>query len=107
MTVLLVAGAACSKADKEVILATTTSTQDSGLLDVLVPQFEKKTGYQVKVIAVGTGQALAMAKEGNADVVLVHAPAAEKEAVAQGYCVDRRLVIHNDFIIMGPPSDPA
>ncbi|MEW5934778.1 MAG: substrate-binding domain-containing protein [Bacillota bacterium] len=107
VAVLLVAGAACSKVDKEVILATTTSTQDSGLLDVLVPQFEKKTGYQVKVIAVGTGQALAMAKEGNADVVLVHAPAAEKEAVAQGYCVDRRLVMHNDFIIVGPPSDPA
>ncbi|MDI6894664.1 MAG: substrate-binding domain-containing protein [Bacillota bacterium] len=107
MLVLLVAGVACSQPRKEVILATTTSTQDSGLLDVLVPRFEEKTGYKVKVIAVGTGQALTMAKQGNADVVLAHAPAAEKEVVVQGYCVDRRLVMHNDFIIVGPPSDPA
>jgi len=107
LILLLLAGVACSQPDREVILATTTSTQDSGLLDVLVPRFEEKTGYRVKVIAVGTGQALAMAKEGNADVVLVHAPQAEKQAVAEGYCVDRRLVMHNDFIIVGPPSDPA
>jgi len=107
LLVLVLVGAACSRPEREVILATTTSTQDSGLLDVLVPRFEEKTGYKVKVIAVGTGQALAMAREGNADVVLVHAPAAEKEAVAQGYCVDRRLVMHNDFVIVGPPSDPA
>ena len=100
-------GAGCSKQDKEVILATTTSTQDSGLLDVLVPRFEGQTGYKVKVIDVGTGQALAMASKGEADVVLCHAPAAEKEKVAAGDCVDRRLVMHNDFIIVGPPSDPA
>lgn len=102
-----VAAGACSRPNREVILATTTSTQDSGLLDVLVPRFEEETGFRVKVVAVGTGQALAMAKQGNADVVLVHAPQAEREAVAQGYCVDRRLVMHNDFVIVGPPSDPA
>lgn len=100
-------GSGCSKPDKEVVLATTTSTNDSGLLDVLVPKFEEKSGYKVKVIAVGTGQALAMAAKGEPDVVLVHAPAAEKEAVAAGHCVDRRLVMHNDFIVVGPPADPA
>jgi tungstate transport system substrate-binding protein len=92
---------------KDLILATTTSTQDSGLLDVLVPMFEQQTGYVVKTVAVGTGAALQMGQEGNADVLLVHAPAAEKPLVEQGYVNDRRLVMHNDFIIVGPSSDPA
>jgi tungstate transport system substrate-binding protein len=92
---------------KAVILATTTSTQDSGLLDVLIPIFEKKTGYFVKTIAVGSGQAMAMGQKGEADVLLVHSPAAEQKFVAEGYGINRRLVMHNDFIIVGPSGDPA
>ena len=94
-------------AKRSVILATTTSTQDSGLLDVLIPLFEKKTGYFVKTIAVGSGQAMAMGAKGEADVLLVHSPAAEKKFMADGNGVERRIVMHNDFIIVGPPSDPA
>jgi tungstate transport system substrate-binding protein len=92
---------------KTIILATTTSTQDSGLLDVLIPVFEKKTGYFVKTIAVGSGQAMAMGQKGEADVLLVHSPAAEKKFVAEGFGVNRRLIMHNDFIVLGPPEDPA
>jgi tungstate transport system substrate-binding protein len=92
---------------KTVILSTTTSTQDSGLLDVLIPIFEKNTGYFVKTIAVGSGQAMAMGQKGEADVLLVHSPAAEKKFVAEGYGVNRRLIMHNDYIIVGPPADPA
>lgn len=92
---------------KDIIVATTTSTQDSGLLDVLVPAFEEETRYNVKVIAVGTGQALAMGERGDADVLLVHAPASEKMLVDSGAGINRRLVMHNDFIILGPESDPA
>ncbi|MBZ0169445.1 tungsten ABC transporter substrate-binding protein [Candidatus Methylomirabilis lanthanidiphila] len=94
-------------ASKTVILATTTSTQDSGLLDVLVPLFEKRTGYLVKTISVGTGQALALGGRGEADVVLVHAPEAEKRYVADGTLINRQLVMHNDFIVVGPKEDPA
>ncbi|HRT97900.1 MAG TPA: substrate-binding domain-containing protein [Planctomycetota bacterium] len=94
-------------AQRGVILATTTSTQDSGLLDVLIPMFEKKTGSFVKTIAVGSGQAMAMGARGEADVLLVHSPAAEKKFMADGDGVERRLVMHNDFIIVGPPADPA
>src|SRR4029077_4852535 len=90
-----------------VILSTTTSTQDSGLLDVLVPLFEQKTGYTIKTIAVGSGQALALAARGEADVVLAHAPALEKKYVADGKMLDRRLVMYNDFVIIGPAEDPA
>ncbi len=93
--------------EKTIILATTTSTQDSGLLDVLLPIFEKKTAYFVKTIAVGSGQAMAMGQKGEADVLLVHSPDAEKKFVAEGYGINRRLVMHNDFIIVGPPDDPA
>ncbi|MBE3585352.1 MAG: extracellular solute-binding protein [Thermoanaerobacter sp.] len=93
--------------NRDVILATTTSTQDSGLLDVLIPEFEKKTGYKVKTIAVGTGQALEMGKKGEADVLLVHAPKAEKELVDSGVGINYRLVMHNDFIVVGPENDPA
>jgi tungstate transport system substrate-binding protein len=92
---------------KNLILATTTSTQDTGLLDVLNPIFEKKTGFFVKTIAVGSGQAMAMGAKGEADVLLVHSPAAEKKFMAEGNGVNRKLVMHNDFIIVGPPSDPA
>jgi tungstate transport system substrate-binding protein len=98
---------AAQPAQKNVILATTTSTQDSGLLDVLLPIFEKKTGYFVKTIAVGSGQAMAMGAKGEADVLLVHSPAAEKKFMADGNGVERRLVMHNDYIILGPPADPA
>ena len=90
-----------------VILSTTTSTQDSGLLDVLVPMFERQTGYTVKTIAVGTGQALALAARGEADVVLAHAPALERKYVEDGTMLDRRLVMYNDFVIIGPSDDPA
>ena len=93
--------------DKNVILSTTTSTQDSGLLDVLVPLFEKQTGYSVKTISVGTGQALALAAKGDADVALVHAPSLEKKYVADGKLLNRRLVMYNDFVIIGPKEDPA
>ena len=91
----------------DIILATTTSTQDLGLLDELIPIFEKETGYVVKTIAVGTGKALTMGREGNADVLLVHAPSAEKEFMDGGYGEERFLVMHNDFVIVGPPDDPA
>ncbi len=94
-------------ANKDVILATTTSTQDSGLLDVLIPAFEKKTGYKIKTIAVGTGQALAMGEKGEADVLLVHAPDAEKKVVDSGAAINRQLVMHNDFVVIGPTDDPA
>jgi tungstate transport system substrate-binding protein len=93
--------------EKTIILATTTSTQDSGLLDVLLPIFEKETGYFVKTIAVGSGQAMAMGQKGEADVLLVHSPEAEKKFMTEGYGINRRLVMHNDFIIVGPPGDPA
>jgi len=107
MTVSMAGIAAAQPAQKNVIMATTTSTQDSGLLDVLLPIFEKKTGYFVKTISVGSGQAMAMGAKGEADVLLVHSPAAEKKFMADGNGVERRLVMHNDFIILGPPSDPA
>jgi len=92
---------------KDIILATTTSTQDSGLLDVLVPAFEKWSGYTVKVVAVGSGQALKMGEEGNADVLLVHSPSSEKTFMDKGLGSERHLVMHNDFIIVGPTADPA
>jgi tungstate transport system substrate-binding protein len=94
-------------ANARLVLATTTSTQDSGLLDVLVPLFEQRTGYEVKTVAVGTGAALALGGRGEADVVLVHAPEAEEAWMADGYGTDRVLVMHNDFILVGPSSDPA
>jgi tungstate transport system substrate-binding protein len=94
-------------ANPSIILATTTSTQDSGLLDVLVPDFEQRTGYTVQTVAVGSGEAMKMGQECNADVLLVHSPAAEKDFMANNYGSDRQLVMHNDFIIVGPSSDPA
>lgn len=94
-------------APKTIILATTTSTQDSGLLDALLPVFEKQTGYFVKTIAVGSGQAMTMGKKGEADLLLVHSPDAEKKFMAEGGGINRRLVMHNDFILLGPAADPA
>ena len=91
----------------DLLLVSTTSTQDSGLLDVLLPAFTTNTGYNVQLVAVGSGQALKIGEQGNADVILLHSPAAEKEFVANGFGIDRRLVMHNDFVIVGPPSDPA
>jgi tungstate transport system substrate-binding protein len=92
---------------KNIILATTTSTQDSGLLDALIPMFEKETGYFVKTIAVGSGQAMKMGEKGEADVLLVHSPDAEKKFMEGGYGINRKLVMHNDFVIVGPADDPA
>jgi tungstate transport system substrate-binding protein len=94
-------------ASKTLILATTTSTQDSGLLDVLVPAFEKESGFFVKTISVGSGQAMALGRRGEADVLLVHSPADEEQFMAGGHGVDRKLVMHNDFLLVGPPGDPA
>src|SRR5437899_8609671 len=91
----------------DVLLATTTSTRDAGLLDSLLPVFERQTHYTVKVIAVGSGQALAMGRRGDADVVLSHAPEAERALVDSGYFVRRRIVMHNEFLFVGPPGDPA
>ena len=104
---ILVWGTAALAASKTVILATTTSTQDSGLLDVLVPLFEKESGIQVKTISVGSGQAMKMGEKGEADVLLVHSPDAEKKFMTDGFGVSRRLVMHNDFIVVGPAADPA
>lgn len=91
----------------ELILATTTSTENSGLLDELVPIFEERRGINVKVIAVGTGAALRMAEEGNVDALFVHAPDAEKALVDSGDVINRRLVAYNDFVLVGPPDDPV
>ncbi len=106
---LLVAtdGHAADAASRNVILSTTTSTQDSGLLDVLVPPFEKQSGYSVKTISVGTGQSLELAAKGDADVALVHAPSLERKYLADGKLHNRRLVMYNDFVIIGPKDDPA
>lgn len=92
---------------RDVLLATTTSTRDAGLLDSLLPVFQRQSGYHVKVIAVGSGQALELGRRGDADVVLAHAPEAERVLVDSGYFVSRRLVMHNDFLIIGPSADPA
>lgn len=92
---------------KDLILATTTSTQDSGLLDELIPIFEEEENINVKTIAVGTGQALEMGTQGEADALLVHAPAAEQEIVDSGDAINRKRVMYNDFIMIGPKEDPA
>jgi tungstate transport system substrate-binding protein len=96
-----------SRKNKEVLLATTTSTYDSGLLDDLLRRFEEQSSYRVKVISLGTGQALALGKNGDADVVLVHDTTEELRMVAEGYYVERMDVMYNDFVIVGPPGDPA
>jgi len=103
----LVSSGLVAQARRDVILATTTSTQDSGLLDSLVPRFERQCRCRVKTIAVGTGQSLALGARGEADVVLVHAPTVERRYVSEGQFINRRLVMTNDFVIVGPPGDPA
>jgi len=92
---------------QDILLATTTSTRDAGLLDSLLPLFERQSGYHVKVLAVGSGQALEMGRRGDADVVLSHAPEAERTLTDSGYFIRRRLVMHNEFLIVGPAQDPA
>jgi tungstate transport system substrate-binding protein len=91
----------------DLILATTTSTQDSGLLDVLIPMFKAQTGYNAQTVAVGSGQAMQMGTDCNADVLLVHSPSAEVTFMDEGSGKNRALIMHNDFIIAGPPDDPA
>jgi tungstate transport system substrate-binding protein len=109
--IALIAGcgnlAAGPSAEKSLILATTTSTQDSGLLDELLPAFTRDTGWQVKTLAVGSGQALELGRRGEADVLLVHSPAAEEAFMAEGLAGRRLLVMHNDFVLVGPAADPA
>ena len=112
VNLLLVSGLAltcgtASAANKDLILGTTTSTQDSGLLDILIPVFEKTTGFKVKTIAVGTGEAIAMGIRGEADVLLVHSPDDEIKFVSDGFGINRKLVMHNDFVIVGPKENPA
>lgn len=103
----LAVGPLPAKAAPSVVLATTTSTQDTGLLDVLVPAFERTSGYRVKPVAVGSGAALAMGERGDADVLLVHSPGAEEHFMATGRGSSRALVMHNAFIVVGPAADPA
>lgn len=109
LVLLVLSLVACQSGPKnlDLILATTTSTQDSGLLDILLPIFEQETGYKVKTVAVGSGQAMQMGEEGNADVLLVHAPASEVTFMEKGFGAERLLVMHNDFILVGPATDPA
>ena len=102
--------AGCSgsnEGSRALVLATTTSTRDSGLLDVLVPRFERQSGVEVKVVAVGSGQALELGRRGDADVLLSHAPEAEEDFVAEGYGTERRRIMHNEFVLLGPDEDPA
>ena len=98
---------AAKPANRIIVLATGHTLRDSGLLDVLIPVFERKTGYIVRPIAIGTGQALAMGKRGDADILLTHDPEAEMPLVKEGYLINRRQFLHNDFIIVGPAQDPA
>lgn len=100
-------GSASAANAQRLRLATTTSTENSGLLAVLLPPFERQSGLRVDVIAVGTGKAIRLAERGDVDVVLVHAPEAEEAFMAAGYGVNRRAVMVNDFVILGPPADPA
>ena len=98
----LAASMPAQAADNELMMATTTSTQDSGLLEFLEPTFKQETGISLKWVAVGTGKALEIAKNCDADVLLVHAPAAEKKFVEEGHGIDRRQIMYNDFVIVGP-----
>lgn len=101
------ASGAPTKASGTLLLASTTTTQDSGLLDVLIPAFEEETGYTVRLIAGGSGQAIENGTRGDVDALLVHSPAAEQKMIDAGDGIERQLVMHNDFLIVGPASDPA
>lgn len=105
--ILAVGGASAIAQDKSIVVASTTSTQDSGLFDYILPLFEQKTGIDVKVVAQGTGQALDTGRRGDADVVFVHAKAQEEKFIEEGFGVKRFDVMYNDFILIGPKSDPA
>jgi tungstate transport system substrate-binding protein len=94
-------------ADAEIVLATTTSVRDAGLLEVILPRFEHRSGYRVKVIAVGSGQAMELGRRGEADILMLHAPEEEARVVADGYGTERRPLMHNQFVLLGPPRDPA
>lgn len=107
LVAVLTAGSGCEQRQRDLVLATTTSLQDSGLLEMLVPRFEARSGFRVKTIAVGSGQALKLAERGEADVLLAHAPEAERRVLASGAVVNRHLVMLNDFVLVGPPTDPA
>ncbi|MCH4888995.1 tungsten ABC transporter substrate-binding protein [Acidaminobacter sp. JC074] len=107
MCLILTTFMGCQQEERRLILATTTSTQNSGLLDHIIPDFEEKTGIDVDVIAVGTGAALQMGRDGEADALLVHAKSAEEEFIAEGHGVSRSDVMYNDFVIVGPKDDPA
>jgi tungstate transport system substrate-binding protein len=101
-------GGASSPPDRgRMLLATTTSTRDSGLLDELLPRFERQSGCSVKTLAVGSGEAMELGERGNADVLLVHSPEDEEEFMAEGHGASRKAVMHNDFVLLGPPDDPA
>src|ERR1700757_4242734 len=103
---MLVAAPAAAQ-DKFIVVASTTSTQDSGLFGYLLPIFKQKTGIEVRVVAQGTGQALDTGRRGDADVVFVHAKAAEEKFLAEGFGVKRNPVMYNDFVLIGPKDDPA
>src|SRR5207244_10280941 len=103
----VLAASCAGKKSSTLTLATTTSTQDSGLLDVLVPMFRAQTHIEVKVVAVGTGQALQLGRRGDADVLLVHDPSAEEKFMGEGFGAERREVMVNDFVLVGPLADPA
>jgi tungstate transport system substrate-binding protein len=98
-----------AKEKTKLVIASTTSTQNSGLFDILIPAYEKSTlfGVKIEIIAVGTGKAIRIAKKGEADMLFVHDPFREEKFIAEGYGVNRRLVMHNDFVIAGPTKDPA
>src|SRR5438128_3722736 len=106
-TITLVAAAPARAQDKSIVVASTTSTQDSGLFGYILPLFKAKTGIDVKVVAQGTGQALDTGRRGDADVLFVHAKAQEEKFVADGFGVKRYPVMYNDFVLIGPKSDPA
>ncbi len=107
LTCLILLAGCGEQEPKAIKLATTTSTASSGLLDVLLPAFHQKTGIAVQVMPMGTGKALRTARDGNCDLVLVHAPKAEEQFVNEGWGVKRRQIMYNDFVILGPASDPA
>ncbi len=108
LTLLFLTGTFISvSAEERLRMATTTSTENTGLLAVLNPAFEQQTGIKLDVIAVGTGKAIKLAENGDVDLILVHAPIAEKKFVEVGYGIDRKAVMHNDFVLIGPETDPA
>ena len=92
---------------RDIVLATTTSVRDAGLLDHLLPPFERATGYTVKVVAVGSGQAMELGRRGEADILILHDPASEERFVADGFGIERRALMHNEFLLVGPDTDPA